>query len=139
MGKHSKPSGESLIESKPGGNSLLAEDPADLAKERTEPTGAAGEPGGKNLQALVDRWYTNKLNDPVSRSGEAAGEQVLEAVVKLPDLIAEANGSISARDAAIDAWFDQHFHQPPVSYDTWLYNTLQAAKEELKAMLSADQ
>jgi len=127
-----------MKQSKHRTDSLLAEDPAaDSAKERMNPAGPAGEPAGENIQAVVDRWYTNKLNDPVSRSGEAAGEQVLEAVVKLPDLIAEANGSISARDAAIDAWFDAHFHEPPVSHDTRLYNTLHAAKEELKAMLSA--
>lgn len=93
----------------------------------------------KDIKALVDRWYTNKLNDPVSRSSEAAGEQVLEAVVGLPERIADADDSIADRDSAIDQWFEDHFHEPPVSEDTRLYNTLHAAKEELKAMLSADE
>jgi len=93
----------------------------------------------KDIKAIVDGWYTNKLNDPVSRSSEAAGEQVLEAVVELPGLIEGADVSVVARDSAIDDWFEAHFHKPPVSEDTRLYNTLHAAKEELKAMLSADE
>lgn len=92
----------------------------------------------KDIKAVVDGWYTNKLNDPVSRSSAECGEQVLEAVLELPDLIADADDSIAHRDFAIDQWFEDHFHQAPVSEDTRLYNTLHAAKEELKAMLSAN-
>ena len=92
---------------------------------------------GARIKAVVDRWYTNKLSDPVSLSGEKAGEQVLDAVLVLPERIFAAGDSVADRDSAIDAWFDKHFHEPPVSYDTRLYNTLHAAKEELKAMLSA--
>jgi hypothetical protein len=101
-------------------------------------TGVVAERPEKSIQAVVERWYTNKLSDEVSRSIEAAGEQVLNAVVKLVDRIALAGSSVAECDSAIDAWFEEHFHQPPVSHDTRLYNTLHAAKEELKAMLSAD-
>jgi hypothetical protein len=104
-----------------------------------KPSEPVAERPGKAIQAVVDRWYTNKLSDPVSRSSEEAGDQVLDAVVKLADQIAGASRSIAARDSAIDDWFVKHFHKAPVSEDTRLYNTLHAAKEELKAMLSADE
>lgn len=107
-------------------------------EKATKSDAAAPPPPEKSIKATVDRWCTNKLNDPVSRSSEAAGEQVLEAVVELPERIEDAGDSVAHRDSAIDQWFEDHFHKPPVSEDTRLYNTLHAAKEELKAMLSAD-
>lgn len=109
-----------------------------IPTDETIPQNTVAESPEKSIQAIVDRWYTNKLSDPVSRSSEEAGDQVLDAVVELADQIARASRSIADRDSAIDDWFEKHFHQPPVSQDTRLYNTLHAAKEELKAMLSAD-
>lgn len=104
----------------------------------SRPLEPVAERSVKTIKAVVDRWYTNKLSDPVSRASEEAGEQVLDAVVELPDRIANASRSVADRDSAIDGWFESHFHEPPVSEDTRLYNTLHAAKEELKAMLSAN-
>jgi hypothetical protein len=38
-------------------------------------------------------------------------------------------------DAAIDAWFAQHFHGLGPMLDTPLYNVLHAAKEDLRRVL----
>ncbi|HZF19505.1 MAG TPA: hypothetical protein VE008_07340 [Burkholderiales bacterium] len=85
---------------------------------------------------IADRWHRRVQDLAAFASSAEVDEQVLTAVAALPDTL--GTGALGAdRDSAIDKWFQTHFHKAPVSYNTRLFNTLHAAKEELKAMLSA--
>ena len=42
-------------------------------------------------------------------------------------------------EAIVEAWWAKHFHNSTISSDTTLYNSLHAAKEELKNTLSTNQ
>ena len=42
-------------------------------------------------------------------------------------------------EAIVEAWWIKHFHNSVISGDTALYNSLHAAKEELKITLTNNQ
>jgi len=78
------------------------------------------------MKTATQQWYEDHILGPANQANAAVREQ-----------IAIAMDSIPSKAEDVDAWFNKHLRQPPVSYDTELYNTLQAAKKELKAALKA--
>lgn len=87
------------------------------------------------LEKLVTGWHADTLRDTFSRAGAAAEAQVEKAVEGL----AQRLHASPDREAEIHAWFTEHFHKPPVSHDTQLYNAVHAALPELKARLAAEE
>jgi hypothetical protein len=84
-------------------------------------------PEVRSKETVVRQWYTDGPQQHVSRAGDAAIKQLDDAMADAPT---------DASD--VDAWFELHFHQAPISIDTALYNALHAAKEELKKLLAGE-
>lgn len=55
----------------------------------------------------------------------------------LPETAAGEVTPVSPTDAAIDAWFVEHFHNAITSRDPQIFNYCQTAKEELKRRMAA--
>jgi hypothetical protein len=89
----------------------------------------------KQAEAFVTAWFAENLADRVGRASPAAIEQVNTAIKKLPEAIEQADGD--AEDA-LEPWFAEHFHRPPVSHDTELYNAIHAALNDLRVRLVID-
>jgi len=83
------------------------------------------------LKKIVEAWQADLVNNQVNRKSAPLAEQVNAA-------LAELTGRIASEDAAtdLDAWFEAHFHKPPVSHDTDFYNALYVAKQDLQAQLA---
>jgi hypothetical protein len=86
----------------------------------------------EELKKIVGAWRDDLVNNHVNRKSAALAEQANAA---LEDLAAQAE--LGDTDIDLDAWFEEYFHQPPVSHDTDFYNALHAAKEDLKAQIAA--
>lgn len=74
------------------------------------------------LQAL----YDSAVRPLTDQQPEAVRDQVEAAFAEPP-----------AGADAVNAWFEKHFHQPPVSHDTALFNQLQALKAAVRDAVSA--
>jgi hypothetical protein len=96
------------------------------AKPAPAPTKTTDE-----LKKIVDAWRFDLVNNQVNRKSAALAEQTNAA---LDELAEHATTGGDATD--LDAWFEKHFHTPPVSHDTDFYNALYVAKEDLKAQLA---
>jgi hypothetical protein len=85
----------------------------------------------EDLTKIVDAWRFDLVNNQVNRKSAALAEQTNAALDEL------AEHAATGGDASdLDAWFEKHFHTPPVSHDTDFYNALYVAKEDLKAKLA---
>jgi hypothetical protein len=91
------------------------------------------------LKKIFDAWRFDLVNNQVNRKSAALAEQTNAALDELADPFHDLGPQVSPEKfaTALDTWFENHFKTPPISHDTDFYNALHAAKEDLKARLSA--
>jgi hypothetical protein len=91
----------------------------------------------KDTEAIVTAWYAANLADRVSRASAEAMAQVEGAVKELPPATDASVTDIRDEDT-LESWFAKHFHRPPVSHDTELYNAIHVALDDLRLRLAID-
>lgn len=80
----------------------------------------------EDTRSPVQKLYDRRLRELVDQHPKAVRKQVAKAFDNPP-----------ANPDEVDPWFLEHFHKAPVSYDTDLFNRLQAIKAELMDAVSA--
>jgi hypothetical protein len=87
-------------------------------EETLPPVKAARTPPVKVARTQMERLYDSAVRPIVDAHTDAGvRDQVAAAFAKPP-----------ATPDEVDAWFERHFHKPPVSHDTTLFNQLQAIR-----------